>query len=364
MYTYFLKENINYIQFLYQFSDASRCLKANADRREMSVIYLQMFGKFLERWPFLVPRGDQAETWMEVNALETGSKGLSTCHFPTQDWKIFGERDDVTSIAGSPAPGWMPGSQSPLIILCRIRDQTTSLTPSRFYPCPHGLPPHKAVASIAWDHAPKSPGEVKFPADRWRCFRFLLLRAPPSLFLPTQEPSTEIQLCRQTPQGLPKTSSFCEKMSWLTSLPWKNTRYSSWCKGCGPESGLQRPPTPSAGQRAAASTTGGSSSQLPPRPGHATQWGESGLTSPPRWVKSVLIGRAFKGLVLWPKSYFHLYPQTVIFHMPGMSPTFLTHSHGRLTRGEEGIFSYKDPTHPFSHWWALEPGEPRFEAQH
>lgn len=49
MYTYFLKENINYIQFLYQFSDASRCLKANADRREMSVIYLQMFGKFLER---------------------------------------------------------------------------------------------------------------------------------------------------------------------------------------------------------------------------------------------------------------------------------------------------------------------------
>lgn len=208
MYTYFLKENINYIQFLYQFSDASRCLKANADRREMSVIYLQMFGKFLERWPFLVPRGDQAETWMEVNAPETGSKGLSTCHFPTQDWKIFGERDDVTSIAGSPAPGWMPGSQSPLIILCRIRDQTTSLTPSRFYPCPHGLPPHKAVASIAWDHAPKSPGEVKFPADRWRCFRFLLLRAPPSLFLPTQEPSTEIQLCRQTPQGLPKDILF------------------------------------------------------------------------------------------------------------------------------------------------------------
>lgn len=166
------------------------------------------------------------------------------------------------------------------------------------------------------------------------------------------------------PRAFPKTSSFCEKMSWLTSLPWKNTRYSSWCKGCGPESGLQRPPTPSAGQGAAASTTGGSSSQLPPRPGHATQWGESGLTSPPRWVKSVLIGRAFKGLVLWPKSYFHLYPQTVIFHMPGMSPTFLTHSHGRLTRGEEGIFSYKDPTHPFSHWWALEPGEPRFEAQH
>lgn len=208
MYTYFLKENINYIQFLYQFSDASRCLKANADRREMSVIYLQMFGKFLERWPFLVPRGDQAETWMEVNAPETGSKGLSTCHFPTQDWKIFGERDDATSIAGSPAPGWMPGSQSPLIILCRIRDQTTSLTPSRFYPWPHGLPPHKAVASIAWDHAPKSPGEVKFPADRWRCFRFLLLRAPPSLFLPTQEPSTEIQLCRQTPQGLPKDILF------------------------------------------------------------------------------------------------------------------------------------------------------------
>lgn len=183
-------------------------MKANADGKEMSVIYLQMFGKFLERWPFLVPRGDQAETWVEVNAPETGSKGLSTCHFPTQDWKIFGERDDVTSIAGSPAPGCMPGAQSPLIILCRIRDQTTSLTPSRSYPCPRGLPPPKAVASIAWGHAPKSPGEVKLSADRWQRFRFLLLRAPPSLFLPTQEPSTETQLCRQTPQGLPKDILF------------------------------------------------------------------------------------------------------------------------------------------------------------
>lgn len=50
------------------------------------------------------------------------------------------------------------------------------------------------------------------------------------------------------PRAFPKTSSFCEKMSWLTFLPWKNTRYSSWCKGCGPESGLQRPPTASAGK--------------------------------------------------------------------------------------------------------------------
>ena len=128
------------------------------------------------------------------------------------------------------------------------------------------------------------------------------------------------------------------------------------------ESRLHRAPPPSTSQGAASNTTGGPPSSLfPSRLCHTVGWGwafqpTAALTSPAP-LSEVCPWDGIRSLVLGPKLYFPLYLRTIICHMPGMSPTFLIHSHGRFTWGEERIFSYKDPACPLSHGWALEPGD-------
>ena len=81
------------------------------------------------------------------------------------------------------------------------------------------------------------------------------------------------------PRAFLKTHSFSEKMSLLTSLPERNTRYSSWCRECGLESRLQRAPPPSTSQ-GQHPTPQEAPLPAPSPPGCATQWAEGGLCSP------------------------------------------------------------------------------------
>lgn len=158
-----------------------------------------------------------------------------------------------------------------------------------------------------------------FSANGWQLLQFFLtlLRLPYSL--PTQDPSTEIKLCRQTPQGLLKDIPLLGENDFIdfSALGEHKAQLSVQDVWTQPELGLAEAVFPCARQRAAANTTLGPSFQLPHHPGHASQWGETGLhptaglIPPTPGVESGLPGMALKGLVLWPILYFHLCPHTV-----------------------------------------------------
>lgn len=161
-----------------------------------------------------------------------------------------------------------------------------------FFPCS----PYRPTSGGCYKHPVRS-----WISKIWSTFsanRCQLLQLLCTLFLlpyslPTQNPSTEIKLCRQTPQGLPEDILFLWENELLTFLPPKSMRCSSRCRVCGPELGPAGAVLHQAGSRAAAGAIGGSSFQ--PHPGHASQ-GEgvelpstAALTSPAPWMKSRLL---------------------------------------------------------------------------
>lgn len=205
------------------------------------------------------------------------------------------------STAGSLAPGSLPSTQSHLMIVCWMNQILEIRGPPRSLPSPtHApiiCPPYKAVTSIEGDYASRKVWYKWSSQQTDVCFFGSSLRSPSfHVLCLLRILQQKLNFADKFPRAFPKTCSFWEKMSLLTSQPQESMRYSSQYRGLGSALGLVEAPLHLAGRGAAAGTTGGSLSIQAMLQGGARAGFpfHTEAMSPALWMKSRLLSMSLQ----------------------------------------------------------------------